>query len=97
LAVGISTTFLTDKRSILRIAGFVREVNPGLKIVMGGPGIINFPGARRHADINVISEGEETLVELASCLRRGMGIADVKGVSYFTGGREIFTQKRGVY
>jgi len=96
LAVGISTTFMTNLKSIVDIARFIRKVNPGLKIMMGGAGIVNFPAARRYADINVFYEGEETISELASALMTGgkSAFSRIKGISYFRSGKEIFTGRR---
>ncbi len=93
-AVCISTTFLTNSRSIVKIAKFVRHVNPALKIIMGGPGIINFPKTRRFADINIFYEGEETIQELAPMTCLGQDVSKVKGISYFNGSEEIYTDAR---
>jgi len=93
-AVGISTTFLTNKQSMINTARFIRKIKPSLKIIMGGTGIINFPEARRYADISAFFEGEETIGEVASALLEGGDISRVKGISYFDGRKERFTQKR---
>ncbi|MCQ9207395.1 MAG: B12-binding domain-containing radical SAM protein [Omnitrophica bacterium] len=93
-AVFISTTFLTKKRSITDVAKFVRDANPAVKIVMGGAGIVNFPGARRFADINIFYEGEDTVAELAPLLSGRRAISRVKGISYFNGTKEISMPRR---
>lgn len=94
IAVGISTTFLTNKNSIINIIKFVKNINPRLKIIMGGPGIINFPAVRKYADINVFYEGEEAMREVAYSLCRGKSVCGIRGLSYLNSGREIFTPKR---
>lgn len=93
-AAGISTTFLTNKDSIIRIARFIRKANPSLTIMMGGSGMINFPEARRYADINIFYEGEETIEELSPLLSRRSSVSGVKGISYFRRGKEVLTGKR---
>lgn len=93
-AVLLSTTFLTKAQSIIKITKFVRSVNPDLKIIIGGAGIINFPKVRKYADINVFYEGEETIQELAPLLGKRRGVSGIKGISYFKGQKEIVTEKR---
>ena len=96
LAVCISTTFLTKMDSIKRIIRFVRSAKPGARIVMGGAGIINFPGSRRDADINVFYEAEETMRELARFISAKGGLSGVAGISYRVRGEEVFTPERAV-
>lgn len=93
-AVGISTTFLTNARSIINIAEFIRKINPTLKIVTGGPGIVNFPEVRRYADINVFCEGEEAIKELAPLISKRIEVSKVRGISFIKKGKEYFTDKR---
>ncbi|MBN1353481.1 MAG: radical SAM protein [Candidatus Omnitrophica bacterium] len=93
-AVGISTTFLTKESSITKIIDFVKKTNPHVKVILGGAGIINFPGVRKHADINVFYEGEETIQELTYVFEKRRNIEDVKGISYFKRGREIVNKRR---
>ena len=93
-AACISTTFLTKASSIANIVKFVKKINPGLKIIIGGAGIINFPETRKFADINVFFEGEETIGQLSPAIEKRKDISGIAGISYFKGKREIFTKKR---
>jgi len=93
-AVGISTTFLTNARSIAQIAKYVRRVNPALKIIMGGPGIINSPEARKQSDVNILYEGERTIEELAPPICCNKSLSKIDGISYFKGRKEVLTKRR---
>lgn len=83
-AVAITTTFYSDNQPIVDIINFVRQINPDIKIIVGGPYIYNsitsVQGATKQdyilksigADIYVVdTQGEHTLYLLLSELRKG--------------------------
>jgi radical SAM superfamily enzyme YgiQ (UPF0313 family) len=59
------------------------------KIIMGGGIITSEPelmSKALEADYSVIGEGEETVVELISCLEKGGNLSGVRGIGYFDRG-----------
>jgi radical SAM PhpK family P-methyltransferase len=104
LTVAIPTTLYVVPWPIQEIIDFVRECNPRVKIVVGGPYIANLAksGDREvvesqlrslGADIYVISsEGETALVELLRALKSGGDLANVANLAYRDGTRFVFTK-----
>ncbi|GEM_PF-6640856 len=94
VAAFLSTTFLTNGRTIKRVTTFIKRSNPEIKVIAGGPGIINSPSSRKNADLCALYEGEETVRELGACLMNGEPVAGIRGISYFLKGKEVYTGKR---
>ena len=104
LTVAIPTTLYVVPWPIQEIIDFVRECNPRVKIVVGGPYIANLTksGDREGiesqlrslgADFYVISsEGEAALAELLRALKAGADLANVANLAYRDGGRFVFTK-----
>jgi len=82
-AVGI-TVNVANVASALDVAGFIRDNYPAKKIIMGGPlataAYPEFIG--RWADIVVLGEGEQTIVELAC----RADLAKIDGIAYWDNG-----------
>jgi len=80
-AVAITTTFYIDSAPVAEIVKFVRQHNPAVKIIAGGPHILNLASDLDEAtlgyvfksigaDIYIIdSQGEQTLARVAAKLR----------------------------
>ncbi len=69
----------------------------GLRVVAGGGIISSEPELMVRAlepDFGVVGEGEETLVELLSCLERGGDPASVRGLAFVRGDRFVRTPDR---
>lgn len=104
LTVAIPTTLYVVPWPIQEIIDFVRECNPKVKIVVGGPYIANMAksGDREGvesqlrslgADIYVInSEGETALVTLLHALKSGGDLANVDNLAYRDGAHYVFTK-----
>ena len=85
LCVGIGSMSGMQLRNAVDIAAFVRQNAPGVPIVWGGvhPSLVPESTAKHPlVDIVVRGEGEETMVEVCDCLRDGIPLADVEGISY---------------
>jgi radical SAM superfamily enzyme YgiQ (UPF0313 family) len=81
--VGLSVmTF--QRRTAERIIDLLREVKPGLKIVVGGydPSLAADAYEQMRVDYIVRGEGEFTFRELLRALERGSGFEDICGLSY---------------
>jgi len=82
--VGI-TTITARIDSALYLAAFVKEINPDIKVILGGPHVhfehkvvINDPSV----DICVRGEGEITTLELIETILKGGNLRDVKGITF---------------
>ncbi len=80
--IGITANIGTIS-SALEIASFIREFSPKTRIIFGGP----HPTAiydkliPKYADIVVLGEGEDTIVELV----RQTDLSQIKGIAYWDG------------
>jgi radical SAM superfamily enzyme YgiQ (UPF0313 family) len=87
--VGISAHTETYPNG-LAIAERVKELNPGIAVVMGGPHPTILPEQVLQSDVVdfvVIGEGEGTIVELACQLDQGQEqFQEIKGLGYKDGG-----------
>jgi anaerobic magnesium-protoporphyrin IX monomethyl ester cyclase len=70
------------------VAKIVKEKNPNIKIILGGPHITTVPQETvdklgKFFDIAVLGEGERTIIELIEHLEKGKKLDNVKGIAYF--------------
>jgi len=97
LAVAITTTFYVLNEPVIEMVRFIREQNPTVKIIVGGPLIANhhnrFPAemflftlGEIGADIYVVeSQGEQALGQVLTALRDGGDLAQVPNIVYYDG------------
>ncbi|MFH1267151.1 MAG: radical SAM protein [Planctomycetota bacterium] len=95
--VGISTSTETYPNG-RQIAAIVKEVNPAITVVMGGPHATVMHrevASDRDVDIVVRGEGEYTMLELADCLATGnRDLSQVRGLTYRRNGHLTVTPDR---
>ena len=95
VCVAITTTFYVVNLPVTEMVEFIREHNPTVKIVVGGP-LVNNHARNYHgdalktafedmgADIYVLEgQGELTLARLIECLKNGGSLNDVPNLAYF--------------
>ena len=84
--VGISTNVFTASQA-KDLARFIRQHFPEKRIIMGGPyaTVMYEKLIPDYADIVVLGEGEETIVELAA----GRNLNEIKGIAYWNGAIKI--------
>ncbi|HYV12199.1 MAG TPA: PhpK family radical SAM P-methyltransferase [Pyrinomonadaceae bacterium] len=95
LCVAITTTFYVVNLPVTEMVEFIREHNPNVKIVVGGP-LVNNHARNYHgdslktaledmgADVYVLEgQGELTLARLIECLKNGGNLNDVPNLAYF--------------
>jgi p-methyltransferase len=95
ICVAITTTFYVVNLPVAEMVEFIREHNPTVKIVVGGP-LVNNHARNYHgdalktaledmgADIYVLEgQGELTLARLIECLKNGGNLSDVPNLAYF--------------
>lgn len=73
-------------KQVCEIASISRRLSPHSAIVIGGVLVTNQPevamAAVPEADIGVIGEGEETMVELVAAIATGAGLDSTRGLIY---------------
>lgn len=99
LCVAITTTFYVVNMAVNDIVKFIREHNPKVKIIVGGPLIANharnYQGLALHsaladmgADLYVIEgQGEQTLARIVESLEAGGDAQDVPNLAFVKNGR----------
>lgn len=90
----------TEIFEIKRICIQVREALPDCIIVLGGPHPTyqpqDFIKSETPFDFIVIGEGEITLYDLATAIREGRDVDQVKGICYKKNGVPFWTEPRGL-
>lgn len=99
LCVAITTTFYVVNLPVNEMVAFIREHNPKVKIVVGGPLIANharnYQGAAFNAtledigaDIYVVEgQGEQTLYEIVECLKNSGDLNKVPNIVFSENGQ----------
>lgn len=91
--LGLSATSQNWKSATM-VAAIAKRLNPDILVVVGGP---HSSMARAQTldcpdiDINVVGEGEETLLDILRCLEEGRDLATVTGINYRTADGKVVT------
>ena len=95
--LGIST-YIWNYQRVLTLCALVKEDNPDILIVLGGPQITYTAETTLRenpsVDIAVRGEGEVTFCELIEKLKTGSPLKSVKGISFRQNGRIVHTPER---
>jgi len=98
--VGVST-YSVGVYDIMEVSKRLKQEAPGIIILWGGPHITSIPEVLPHyADIGIIGEGEETLLEIIEGLASsGMTLdaewlKNIKGISFHNGEKVTITERR---
>ena len=96
-AIGISVTFTHEWPAASRLVELVKEARSGATVVLGGEHVTSMPEfclSTSRADVLVLGEGEETIVELVRALRDGRPLCDVEGIAYRDGDEVVVNRRR---
>jgi hypothetical protein len=95
--VGISVVFTHEWPQVVRLTQLVKERRPDISIVVGGEHVTSmteFCLMTSPVDFAVLGEGEETIVELADALKRGLPLAGINGLAFRDGDRITVNPRR---
>jgi radical SAM superfamily enzyme YgiQ (UPF0313 family) len=95
--VGITVIFTHEWPAVVRLIDLLRGRFPKATIVVGGEHITSLPEfslLSSKADVAVLGEGEETVVELISALRTGRSLSDIAGLAYRDKDKICVNQRR---
>jgi len=88
--VGIASPFTCQAENALRVGDIVKEVDPSILTVVGGPHVtavpVEFLEEAKNIDVAVIGEGEYTMLDIAKVFEGTKKISDVQGVAYLEDG-----------
>jgi anaerobic magnesium-protoporphyrin IX monomethyl ester cyclase len=84
--VGIANPFTCQAENTVRVANLVKEVDPDILTVVGGPHVtvvpLKFLEDAENVDIAVIGEGEYTMLDVARFFEGQKKISEVQGIAY---------------
>jgi radical SAM superfamily enzyme YgiQ (UPF0313 family) len=94
----IGITVFTDSFYFTeQIVAFIKMIRPEIPIVLGGPLVTSSPEIvfkNTSADIAVLGEGEETIIDLIETISKKCTLDKVRGICYKNGEDIQFTQPR---
>jgi anaerobic magnesium-protoporphyrin IX monomethyl ester cyclase len=84
--VGIANPFTCQVEHAIRVGNIVKEVDPTILTVVGGPHVtavpVEFLEEAKNIDIAVIGEGEHTMLDIVKFFEGYKKISDVQGIAY---------------
>jgi radical SAM superfamily enzyme YgiQ (UPF0313 family) len=83
--VGITVVFTHEWPAIVRLIDEIKKQRPDVTIVLGGEHVTSMPEfclVTSRADVLVLGEGEETMLELVHALRDGTPIDCMPGIAH---------------
>jgi anaerobic magnesium-protoporphyrin IX monomethyl ester cyclase len=96
--VGIANPFTCQTDNAVKVANLVKDVNPAILTVIGGPHVTVVPaeflGEAKSVDIAVIGEGEYTILDIASFFEGHKDMSNVQGIAYRKNNTIVLNQPR---
>jgi len=95
--LGISIVFTHEWPAVAYLISLIKDQRPDLTIICGGEHITSMPEfslATSEADVLVLGEGEETLVDLLNAYASGGPLADIPGLVYRDADRIVTNARR---
>jgi magnesium-protoporphyrin IX monomethyl ester (oxidative) cyclase len=84
--VGIANPFTCQAEHAIRVGNIVKEVDPNILTVVGGPHVtvvpVEFLKEAKNVDIAVIGEGEYTMLDVVRFFEGYTKISEVQGIAY---------------
>ncbi len=84
--VGIANPFTCQVEHTIKVGDIVKEVDPSILTVVGGPHVtvvpVGFLEEAKNIDIAVVGEGEKTMLDIVKFLEGTLKISDVQGIVY---------------
>ena len=84
--VGIANPFTCQVEHAIRVGKIVKEIDPSILTVVGGPHVpavpVEFLEEAKNVDIAVIGEGEYTMLDIVRFFEGSKKISDVQGIAH---------------
>ena len=88
---------VTGYRIVKRLSFTVRKIHPRAKIIVGNSVATSIPDTlltKTEADIAVIGEGDETIVDLLQAINESRQLEDVSGICFIRNGKVVQNPSR---
>jgi magnesium-protoporphyrin IX monomethyl ester (oxidative) cyclase len=96
--VGVANPFTSQVNNAVRIANIVKEIDPSILTVVGGPHVsavpVEFLEEVKNFDIAVIGEGEYTMLDIVRFFEGYKKISEMQGISYRKNGKIVLNSPR---
>ncbi len=95
--VGISVIFTHEWPAAVHLVDLIKARRPNLRVVLGGEHVTAMPEfclMTSKADILVLGEGEESIVELTEALESGRPLREVDGLAFRDGDQIVVNKRR---
>jgi len=96
--VGIAGPFTCQIENTLKISNLIKQVNPKITTVVGGPHVTLVPkeflDEAQAVDIVVCGEGEYTMLEVAQAFEGKKQLSEILGIAYREDGKVVVNQPR---
>ncbi len=95
--IGVGFMAARFKKTILDLCATINKFKKNAWLVLGGHGPSPIPEyvlEKTNADVIVIGEGEETIIELLKCKLNNGNLSKVKGVAYRNRGSIVINKRR---
>jgi anaerobic magnesium-protoporphyrin IX monomethyl ester cyclase len=96
--VGIANPFTSQVEHAVRVADIVKEVNPSILTVVGGPHVTVVPTEfleeAKNVDIVAIGEGEYTILDIVRFFEGKKKIDDIEGITHRMDGKVVLNSPR---
>ncbi len=95
--IGISVLFTHEWPASLRLIDAIKRRHPDVPIILGGEHVSSLPEfclLTSAADVLVLGEGEETLIELIHALRNEQPLDEIDGIAYRSGDDVVVNPRR---
>ncbi len=96
--VGIANPFTCQVEHASRVANIVKEIDPDVLTVVGGPHVSAVPeeflNGAKNVDIGVAGEGEYAMLDIVKMHEGQKKIEEIQGIVYRKGGKVVQTPPR---
>ena len=96
--VGIANPFTSQVEHAIKVADIVKEVDPSILTVVGGPHVTVVPAEfleeTRNVDIVVIGEGEYTMLDIVRFFEGTKKIDDIQGIAHRRDNKVVLNSPR---
>jgi anaerobic magnesium-protoporphyrin IX monomethyl ester cyclase len=96
--VGISGPFTCQIENSLKVSSLVKEINPNIWVVIGGPHVSLVPQEflteAANVDVAVVGEGEYAMLEVTQAFEGKKSLKEILGIAYRNNDRVTVNPKR---
>ncbi|MEJ2241118.1 MAG: radical SAM protein, partial [Candidatus Bathyarchaeota archaeon] len=96
--VGIGNPFTSQVDHAIKVADIVKEIDPSILTVVGGPHVtvvpIDFLKEAKNVDVVVIGEGEYTMLDIIKFFEGNKKLKDIQGIAFRKGNKLVLNSTR---